>query len=89
MSKIDERIESLEAKLKQLKIQQQRREARARAAASKRARGEDLRKKVLVGTVVLAKIDQGEFNLTLLRRWMDESLSRPEDRELFELPVRT
>lgn len=88
MPKIDERIESLEAKLKQLKTLQQRREARARSAASKRARDAELRKKILLGTVLLAKVEAGEFDETVLRRWMDAALTRPEDRELFELPVR-
>jgi hypothetical protein len=43
MSKIDERIEALEAKLEQLKVQHQRKEIRARTATTKRARGEELR----------------------------------------------
>jgi hypothetical protein len=33
MPKMDERIEALEAKLKQLKVQHQRKEARARSVA--------------------------------------------------------
>jgi hypothetical protein len=89
MPKIDERIESLEAKLKQLKVLQQRQEARARSAASKRVRGEELRKKILAGAVLLAKVEAGEFDVTTLRRWMDAALTRPEDRELFELPVKS
>jgi hypothetical protein len=36
MAKVDERIESLEAKLKQLKTQQQRKEARDRTVAARR-----------------------------------------------------
>jgi hypothetical protein len=87
MPKIDERIESLEAKLKQLKTQQQRREARVRSAASKRLRGAELRKKILAGAVLLAKVDSGEFDSAILRRWMDSVLTRPDDRALFELPV--
>ena len=89
MPKIDERIDSLEAKLKQLKTLQQRREARARSTASKRARGAELRRKILVGAVLLAKVEAGEFDVTVLRRWMDAALTRPEDRELFELPVKS
>jgi hypothetical protein len=53
MPRIDERIESLEAKLKQLKAQQQRKEAPARTAASKRARGEERRRKTFAGAVLL------------------------------------
>jgi hypothetical protein len=43
MPKIDERIEALASKLKQLKTQHQRKEIRARTAATKRARGEEFR----------------------------------------------
>ncbi len=57
MPKIDERIETLEAKLKQLKVQQQRREQRARALSSRRERRDELRRKILVGAIVLAKVD--------------------------------
>jgi hypothetical protein len=43
MSKVSEleRIRALEAKLKQRKVQQQRKEARGRSAAVKKSRGED------------------------------------------------
>jgi hypothetical protein len=47
MSKIDERIEALEAKLEPLKMQHQRKEIRAPTAAAKWARGEELRRKIL------------------------------------------
>jgi hypothetical protein len=49
MAKVDERIQALETKLKQLKVQQTRKEARARTAAAKRSRGEELRRKILAG----------------------------------------
>jgi hypothetical protein len=44
MSKVSERerIQALEAKLKQLKVQHQRREARARTVAAKKSRGDEL-----------------------------------------------
>jgi hypothetical protein len=89
MSKIDERIEALEAKLKQLKVQHQRKEARVRTAAAKRARGEELRRKILAGAVVLAKIDEGSFDGAVLREWMDAALSREDDRALFGLGVKS
>jgi prefoldin subunit 5 len=57
-SKIAERIESLEERLKQLKARQQRLESRRRSLESRRARREDTRRKILVGAVVLAKVDQ-------------------------------
>jgi multidrug efflux pump subunit AcrA (membrane-fusion protein) len=87
VSKIDERIEALEAKLRQLKVQHQRKEARARTAAAKRARGEELRRKILAGAVLLAKVERGEFEESTLKAWMSVALSRPEDRQLFGLEV--
>jgi multidrug efflux pump subunit AcrA (membrane-fusion protein) len=85
MSKVDERIQSLEAKLKQLKVQQQRKEARARTTAAKRARGEELRRKILAGAVLLSKVEAGEFEEAVLRGWMEAALTRSEDRALFGL----
>jgi hypothetical protein len=54
MTKVSERdrIAALEAKLKQLKVLQQRKEARARTVESRRSRREELRRKILVGAVV-------------------------------------
>ena len=49
MATIDERIATLEAKLKQEKARKQRIEARKRAAESKLQRSQDTRRKILVG----------------------------------------
>jgi hypothetical protein len=67
MGKIDERIEALEVKLKQLKVRHQRREARARTVAARRARGQELRRKILVGAIVLAKVEEGVLDEAVLR----------------------
>jgi hypothetical protein len=89
MPKIDERIEALEAKLKQLKVQHQRKEARARSVASRRSRREELRRKILVGAVVLAKVEDGSLEEKVLQGWLEPALTRDEDRMLFELgPIR-
>jgi hypothetical protein len=89
MPKIDERIEALEAKLKQLKVQHQRKEARARTVATRRSRREDLRRKILVGAVVLAKVEDGSLEEKVLKNWLDGALSRADDRDLFELEAKT
>ena len=86
-TKLDERIQTLETKLSQLKVRQQRAEARARALLSRRARKDDTRRKILVGAIVLAKVEQGAFDQTQLRRWLDEALTRADDRALFGLNV--
>jgi multidrug efflux pump subunit AcrA (membrane-fusion protein) len=87
MAKVSERerIQALEAKLKQLKTLQTRREARARTTAAKRARGEALRRKILAGAVLLAKVEAGEFEEATSKAWMSGALTRPEDLALFGL----
>ena len=88
MSKIDEQIAGLEDRLKQLKARQQKTIARQRAFESQRERKNDTRRKILIGAVVLASIKQGRLTETELRAWMDEALTRPDDRALFGLSER-
>ena len=86
MPKLDERIDALETRLKQLKAQQQRIDARRRSIEVRRTRKDETRRKILVGAIVLAKVQAGEIDEKRFRQWVDEALSRPEDRALFELP---
>ena len=80
-----ERIAALEAKLKQLKVQQQRKEARARAIEGRRSRREEMRRKFLAGAEVLAKVEAGEIEESTLKQWMHPVLTKAEDRALFDL----
>jgi len=80
-----ERIAALEAKLKLLKVQQQRKEARARTVESRRSRREEMRRKFLVGAIVLSKVEAGEIEEKTLKQWLHPALSKPEDRRLFGL----
>ena len=89
MVKIDERIASLETRLKQLKTRQARLEARKKALASKRARKDDTRRKILAGAILLARVEQGQIPESEFRTWLDAALTRPDDRALFELPAST
>lgn len=89
MPKLDDRIATLQERLQQLKAQQQRIAARQKSIESQRQRKEDTRRKILVGAIVLAKADQGEFDPAQLRRWLDAALTRPDDRALFDLTART
>lgn len=86
MPKLDERISSLETKLKQLKVRQQRIDARARALSNRRARKDDTRRKILIGATVLARVDRHELDHDTLQAWLDAHLVRPDDRALFDLP---
>jgi chromosome segregation ATPase len=84
-SKLSERIGTLEERLKQLKAKQARLEARQRALSSRRARRDDTRRKILVGAIVLAKVDQGVIEASTLRGWLKGGLTRPDDKALFGL----
>lgn len=85
MAKIDERIATLQTRLQQLKAQQQRITARQKSIESQRQRKADTRRKILIGSIVLARVEQGRLSETELRTWMDEGLTRPDDRALFNL----
>ena len=86
MPKLGERIESLETKLKQLKVRQQRLDARERALVNRRARKDDTRRKILIGATVQARVDTQQLDHAELERWLDAHLTRSDDRALFELP---
>jgi len=85
MAKLEQRISEMEARLRELRAQQQRITARERALSATRQRKADTRRKILVGAIVLAKVERGEFSDAKLREWLDESLARQDDRMLFDL----
>jgi len=83
--KIDDRIAGLESRLKQLKAEQARIDARKRTIAAKRSRQEDTRRKILAGTVVLQRAAADPALQAQLTSWLEGSITRPEDRALFQL----
>ena len=87
MASIDDTIAALEAKLKQAKAKKQQIEARRRAADAKRKRSEDTRRKILVGAAILAKVERGDWPKDKLLAMMDATLTRADDRALFDLPA--
>jgi len=85
MKSREDRIVALEERLRQLKNSQQCAEARRRHIESKRHRRADLRRKILVGAVVLGLVEQGKLPERDLRAWLDHAISREDDRALFHL----
>jgi hypothetical protein len=85
MATIEERIAALETKLKQEKAKKQQIEARKRAAESKAKRLVDTRRKIMVGAAILAKVERGEWPQDKLLAMLDASLTRADDRALFDL----
>jgi hypothetical protein len=88
MANITTRIDALEQRLKQLKVKQQRIEARRRSLETRRVRRDELRRKILVGAIVLAKVEEGGFERATLMGWLHVALTKEEDRVLFELDRR-
>jgi hypothetical protein len=86
MPKLDDQISTLQQKLQQLKLRQQRVDARKRALAGTRERKAQTRRTILVGTLVLEKVQQGEMDKNKLLAWLDATLTRDADRALFDLP---
>lgn len=88
MPKLDEQISTLQEKLTQLKLRQQRLDARKRAIDALRERKAATRRKILVGGMVLTKVQRGEIDEEQFRGWLDQALTRADDRALFGLPLR-
>jgi hypothetical protein len=84
-TKLQERIGALESRLKQLQVRQRRIDARKSALASRRAKADDIRRKILLGGLVLVKLEAGELDQGTFKRWLDETLTRESDRALFGL----
>ena len=78
-----DKIAQLEEKLRQLRAREQAVDARRRILESRRKRKDDTRRKILVGAIVLAKVEQGEFPDIQLRAWLEVCLTRDDDRQLF------
>jgi len=85
---IDEKIALLEEKLKKEKEKKRRIEAIQRAQLSKVTRQQDTRRKILVGAMVLAKVECEEWPKEKLLAMLDSSLTRDDDRALFDLPTK-
>lgn len=88
MPKLDDQISTLQEKLSLLKLRQQRLDARRRAIGAQRERKAETRRKILVGGIVLAKARQGEIDHAQLYGWLDQALTRADDRALFDLPLK-
>lgn len=88
MSKIEETIAALENQLKQVRALKQKIEARKKALASKKTRAAETKKKILIGALILEKMDQQEETKVRMLAELDQFLTRKADRALFDLSDR-
>ncbi|MFT3815664.1 MAG: hypothetical protein QM740_20250 [Acidovorax sp.] len=84
MSLLSARIQATNEKLAELK-EKRKAAQKAQRQTAKVTRADRERKKLLVGEAVLARVARGEWDEDDFRRMMDEALSRPIDRALFDL----
>ena len=76
-------------RLKRLEEQRARINAeiqRVRAREQQQTRKDDTRRKILVGSMLLQLVEDGEWPEDKLRARLDTYLTRSDDRALFELP---
>jgi hypothetical protein len=78
-------LEEKGVKLAQLKVRQLRLENRIKYLASRQARRDETRRKILIGAAMMAKVERGEFDEKKLKAILDSVLIRKDDRELFGL----
>ena len=83
---IEKKIEAQLEKLKQLKAQKQAIEARERTKQKEQQRKDDTRRKILLGSYLIKKM-QNEANKEKILAELNEYLTEERDRKLFDLPV--
>ena len=82
---IEKKIEAQLEKLKQLKAQKQANEARERTKQKEQQRKDDTRRKILLGSYLIKKM-QNEANKEKILAELNEYLTENRDRQLFDLP---
>lgn len=76
LKKLEEQQEKLKAKIQAVK-----------AKAAKKERKEETRKKVLLGAYLINQMEVGKIDKGEVMKGLDKFLTRPQDREIFGLPV--
>lgn len=77
----EEKLQSLEQKEAQLKA----RISKAKAIVRGQERKRDTRRKIIAGALALEHADQDERFGQALRQLLEQHVTRPEDRALFDL----
>ena len=82
---LEKKIEAQLEKLKQLKARKQAIEARERSKQKEQERKDDTRRKILLGSYLIKKM-QNEANKEKILAELNEYLTEDRDRKLFNLP---
>ena len=84
IAKQEERLKQQEERLKQLKAQKQAVEAREKKKISEQQRKDDTRRKILLGSYLLKKMEDEAEKQQILSE-LNEYLKEKRDRDLFNL----
>ncbi|MGF6439454.1 hypothetical protein [Paraburkholderia youngii] len=84
MTLLKDRVAATAQKLNTLK-EARKASDKARRKAYKESKADQARKLALVGEAVLRRVERGEMDEADFRQMMDEALTRPADRALFDL----
>ena len=82
---LDKKIEAQVEKLKQLKAQKQAVDARERTKQKQQERKDDTRRKILLGSYLIKKMNDNEANKEKILADLNEYLTEDRDRQLFNL----
>ena len=83
---IEKKIEAQLEKLKQLKEQKQAIESREKTKQKEQERKDDTRRKILLGSYLIKKMNANEANKEKILAELNEYLTEDRDRQLFDLP---
>lgn len=84
IAKQEERLKQQEERLKQLKAQKQAIEAREKKKITEQQRKDDTRRKILLGSLALKKMENEENKIKILAE-LNEYLTEDRDKKLFGL----
>ena len=84
---LEKKIEAQLEKLKQLKAQKQAIEASEKTKQKEQERKDDTRRKILLGSYLIKKMNDNEVNKEKILAELNEYLKENRDRALFELPL--
>lgn len=84
---IEKKIEAQLERLKQLKAQKQAIQARERTKQKAQDRKDDTRRKILLGSYLLKKMNDNEANKEKILAELNEYLTENRDRQLFGLTI--
>ena len=82
---LEKKIEAQLEKLKQLKARKQAIEAREKAKQKEQERKDDTRRKILLGSYLIKKMNDNEANKEKILAELNEYLTEDRDRMLFNL----